>query len=157
MVGGVQSSASEAPKQSGRGLPLSRLLQYPGGARSKFRRVLSTLWSKRISVQGRFFLGPGAGGYRLGPHDGLLGLRKDVFESDSTFWGHVSSVGGALEKSCFHDFVTFGCSQGAPPEVSDPGLGAFLARSAVNKKPHKAAFSLGQELAGTVWGLMVAS
>ena len=61
------------------------LPSYLGGVRSRFRRVLSSLWSKRISAQGSLFLGPGPAGHHLRYHGGIFGLRKVVFESDFTF------------------------------------------------------------------------
>ena len=86
----------------------------PRGVRSMVRRVFGSIWSKRISTQGRFSLGANAGGHCLGPHGGLLRLRQVVFGSYFTFWDLNWSFGGTLEKSFFHVFATFGCSQGHP-------------------------------------------
>ena len=92
---------------------MGRLQGYPGGVRSRFARVLSPLWSKRISAQGSFFLGPGAGGHRLGPHGVLLRLRKVVFGSPFTFLVSILEFWWHPQKSIFFTFwITFGGSQG---------------------------------------------
>ena len=83
----------------------------PGGVRSMFRRVLNSLCSKRISTQGSVSLGPGAGGHRLGPHGGLLRLRKVVFGSKFTFLVSILEFWWHPQKSIFFTFlVIFGGS-----------------------------------------------
>ena len=90
----------------------------PGGVRSRFRRVLSSLWSKRISTQGSVSLGPGAGGHRLGRHGGLLRLRKVVFGSQFTFLVSILEFWWHPQKSIFFTFwITFGRSQGCSREL----------------------------------------
>ena len=91
---------------------------HPGGVRSRFRRVLSSLWSKRISTQGSFSLGPGAGGHRLGPHGGLLRLRKVVFGSQFTFLVSILEFWWRPQKFIFFTFLGhFWRLPGVSPEL----------------------------------------
>ena len=90
----------------------------PGGVRSRFRRVLSSLWSKRISTQGSVSLGPGAGGHRLGPHGGLLRLRKVVFGSQFTFLVSILEFWWHPQKPIFSPFFGhFWRLPGVSPEL----------------------------------------
>ena len=99
----------------------------PGGVRSRFGRVLSSLWSERIFTQGSFSLGPGAGGHRLGPHCGLLRFRKVVFGSQFTFWVSILEFWWHPRKSIFFTFlVTFGGSQGCPRSLWGARFGDFF-------------------------------
>ena len=90
----------------------------PGDVRSRFGRVLSSLWSKRICTQGSFSLGPGAGGHRLGSHGGLLRLRKVVFGSQFTFWVSILEFSWHPQESIFFDiFCHFWRLPGVSPEL----------------------------------------
>ena len=90
----------------------------PGGVRSRFGRVLSSLLSKRICTQGSFSLGPGAGGHRLGPHGGLLKLRKGVFGSQFTFLVSILEFWWHPQKSIFSVFFGhFWRLPGVSPEL----------------------------------------
>ena len=96
----------------------------PGGVRSMFRRVLSSLWSKRICAQGSFSLGPGAGGHRLGPHGGLLRLKKVVFGSQFTFLVSILEFWWHPQKSIFFTFLSLLAAPRGVPGASGrvPGV-----------------------------------
>ena len=68
--------------------------------------------------QGSVSLGPGAGGHRLGPHGGLLRLRKVVFGSQFTFFGFHFGVFVAPSKiHIFHILGHFWRLPGVSPEL----------------------------------------
>ena len=101
---------------------------YPGGIRSRFRRFLSSLRSKRISTQGSVSLGPGAGGHRLGPHGGLLMLRKVVFGSQSNFLVSILEFWWHPQNPYFSHFGSLlAAPRGVPGASGVPDLATFLA------------------------------
>ena len=87
----------------------------PGGVRSGFRRVLSSVWSERNPLLSGECLGPGAVGRSLAPHCGLSGHKKVVFWSDFTFLGSNLEFWWQLEKVDFLRFWSnFGAAGGSP-------------------------------------------
>ena len=93
-----------------------------------FRRVFGSIWGKRISTQGSFFLGADAGGHCLGPHGGLLRLRQVVFGSYFIFLGSILEFLWHPGKVIFSWFLALlGFSKGFPGGPEMPILAAFLA------------------------------
>ena len=70
-------------------VPQGRSQGSPGGAKSGFLCVLSSVWGERNPAHAGLCLGPGPGWRSLAPHGGLSGHKKVVSGSDLTFLGSI--------------------------------------------------------------------
>ena len=76
----------------------------PGGAKSRFPCVLSSIWIKRNPAHSGFCLGPGSGGRSLAPQSGHSGHKKCVSGPVFIFLGPFRSFGWHMGKL---DFLSF--------------------------------------------------
>ena len=123
----------------------------------RFRRVLSALWSERKASYEGFCLVAGPARGHLAPFGGLLVAKKVVIVHIFTSLGSILQFWWHPGKSIFFTFSTHFGATGAPPGGARSRFRRFLSLLWSKRVSAQGSFFFGQDLAGTVWGLMVAS